>query len=83
MNRDHKFLAACGRLASLLNLSIGAARQRIDHQIAQKGANNPASKFAVVEGMLAAAQLDSAAHSELLDNQLEALESEANFLVED
>jgi hypothetical protein len=83
MNRDRQFLTSCGQLASLLNLSLGAARQRIDHQIAKEGARDPESKLAIIERLLAAARLDSASNSRLLDAQLNALESEANFLDED
>ena len=66
-----------------MNLSLGAARQRIDHQIAKEGARDPDSKLAIIERLLAAARLDSASNSRLLDAQLNALESEANFLDED
>ena len=83
MNRDRQFLTSCGKLASLLNLSLGAARQRIDHQIAKEVARDPDSKLAIIERLLAAARLDSASNSRLLDAQLNALESEANFLDED
>jgi hypothetical protein len=83
MNRDREFLVATGRLASLLNLSISATRQRIDYQIAQAGASDRASKFAVIDRLLLAATADSAANSQRLDAQLNALESEADFLDED
>jgi hypothetical protein len=81
--RDRDFLAACARLASLLNLSSATARQRVDYQAAQEGAREPAALLAIAERMLAAAELDREQQGRRLDAQLNALAAEANFLDED
>ncbi|MDA0290445.1 MAG: hypothetical protein O2922_00430 [Cyanobacteria bacterium] len=81
--RDQAFMATCGRLATHLNLSAATARQRVDYQAAQEGIRDAAGKLILAERMLEAAKLGSAKQGKLLDAQLNALESEANFMDED
>lgn len=81
--RDREFMAACGRLASCLNLSAATARQRIDYQAVKEGIRDNAGKLALAQRMLEEAQCQSRAQGERFDQQLQALESEAYFLTED
>ena len=81
--RDQAFMTTCGRLATLLNLSAATARQRVDYQAAQEGIRDAAGKLILAERMLEAAKLGSVKQGKLLDAQLNALESEANFMDED
>ena len=50
--RDRDFLTACARLASCLNLSAAAARQRVDVQARKDGIRDPKEKLALVERLL-------------------------------
>ena len=50
--RDQAFMATCGRLATLLNLSASTARQRFDYQASQKGINDAAGRLEIAEQML-------------------------------
>ena len=81
--RDRDFLTACARLASCLNLSASAARQRVDVQARKDGIRDPKEKLALVERLLEEAKQDQQKQEARLDDQLEALESEAYFLTED
>ena len=81
--RDQAFMATCGRLATLLNLSASTARQRVDYQASQQGIKDAAGRLEIAEQMLEAAKANSIQQGRLLDAQLNALESEANFLDED
>ena len=81
--RDQAFMTTCGRLATHLNLSAATARQRVDYQAAQEGIRDAAGKLILDERMLEAAKLGSVKQGKLLDAQLNALESEANFMDED
>tara|TARA_B100001939_G_scaffold228398_1_gene196690 strand:+ start:329 stop:586 length:258 start_codon:yes stop_codon:yes gene_type:complete len=81
--RDREFMAAAARLASCLNLSAATARQRIDYQAVKEGIRDNAGKVALAQRMLEEAQCQSQAQGERLDEQLQALESEAYFLTED
>ena len=81
--RDRDFLTACARLASCRNLSAAAARQRVDVQARKDGIRDPKEKLSLVERLLEAAKQDHQKQEARLDDQLEALESEAYFLTED
>ena len=81
--RDRDFLTACTRLASCLNLSAAATRQRVDVQARKEGLRDTQEKLALVERLLEEAKQDQHQQEARLDDQLEALESEAYFLTED
>ena len=81
--RDRDFLTACAHLASCLNLSAAATRQRVDVQARKDGIRDPKEKLALVERMLEEAKRDQQQQEARLDDQLEALESEAYFLTEE
>ena len=81
--RDRDFLTACARLASCLNLGAAATRQRVDVQARKDGIQDPKEKLALVERMLEEAKRDQQEQEARLDDQLEALESEAYFLTEE
>ena len=55
----------------------------MDYQAAQEGIRDAAGKLILAERMLEAAKLGSVKQGKLLDAQLNALESEANFMDED
>ena len=60
--RDRDFLTACARLASCLNLSSAATRQRVDVQARKEGLRDPKEKLALVERLLEEAKQDQQKH---------------------
>ena len=81
--RDRDFLTACARLASCLNLSAAAARQRVDVQARKGGLRDTQEKLALVERLLEEAKHDQQQQEARWDDKLEALGTEAYFLTED
>jgi hypothetical protein len=81
--RDQAFMSTCGRLATFLNLSAATARQRVDYQANQEGIRDAAGKLQIAERMLEEAKSNAINQGLLLDLQLNALESEAQFMDED
>lgn len=81
---DRAYSAACGQLASVLSISIAAARRRVEMVAAQRGLRGDASaKTALAQELLAQAQAQSEPHRQLLDSLLEGVPSEMNFMDED
>jgi hypothetical protein len=80
---NHAYAVACGRLATLLNVSLASARRRVDLMAAQEGLRAIEAKIELAERLTEEARPGSAAHGLLLDELLEAEQSEANFLDED
>ena len=80
---NHAYAAACGQLATLLNISLASARRRVDLRAAQEGLRAIDAKIELAERLTEEARAGSAEHGLLLDSLLEAVQSEANFLDED
>ena len=85
--KEHDYLKACTELASCLSISISAASKRIDIVAAREGAKDLRSRKAIAEQMVEEVRDKSAkgesSMTNQLDNLLEALAEEENFLVED
>jgi hypothetical protein len=80
---DRAYAAATGALATLLGVSIAAARRRVDQQAAREGIRDTPGRVALAERMIEAARCGSQAQGELLDALLTAETAEQNFLDED
>lgn len=81
---DRAYSAACGQLATVLSISIAAARRRVEMVAAQRGLRGDAgAKTALAHELLAQAQAQSEPHGQLLDSLLEGVPSEMNFMDED
>ena len=80
---NHAYAAACGQLASLLNISLASARRRVDLVASQEGLRAIDAKIELALRLTEEARPGSAAHGQLLDELLEAEPSEANYLDED
>lgn len=80
---DRHYNAACGRLASWLGVSIASARRRVDIRASKEGLRDTAARIELAERMLAEAQASGVDNQALLEAQLGALESEADFMTED
>jgi hypothetical protein len=80
---DRAYAIASGRLATLLGVSIAAARRRVDQQAAREGVRDSAGRVAIAERMITEAEGNGARQSRLLDGLLTAEGHEANYLDED
>lgn len=80
---DRAYAIASGRLATLLGVSIAAARRRVDQQAAREGVRDAAGRVTIAERMITEAEGNGDRQSLLLDGLLTAETSEANFLDED
>ncbi len=85
--KEHDYLKICAELASVLTISIAAAKKKIDVHAAKKGAKDISSRKKIAEVLLAQAREESLsdknATTSQLDSLLEALAEEENFMVED
>ncbi len=85
--KEHDYLKICAELASFLTISIAAAKKKIDILAAKSGARDISSRKKIAETLLADAReksfSDENAMTNQLDNLLEALAEEENFMVED
>lgn len=80
---DRIYSTACGRLASQLGISLAAARRKVEIRAAQQGARDPAGLLAMAEKLLAEAIASGSDNASLLTSQLEAVDGDKNFMVED
>lgn len=80
---DRAFTTACGRLASLLGVSLASARRKVEIRAARDGIRDTAGKLILAEALLAEAQSSDHDNHLLLTSLLEAVGSDENFMVED
>jgi hypothetical protein len=80
---DRAFNTACGRLASLLGVSLASARRKVEIRAARDGIRDSAGKLALAEQLLAEAEASDHDNHNLLTSLLEAVGNDENFMVED
>ena len=80
---DRAYTQVCSRLATLLSISIAAARRKVELAAVREGIRDTAGKLAVAEQLIEAASSTSESHNALLDDLLVAVASEMNFMDED
>ena len=85
--KEHDYLKVCAQLASCLSISISAAKKKLDLIAAKKGVQDFPSRKKLAQEVLKEARESSLADNNItaqnLDNLLEALAEEENFMVED
>jgi hypothetical protein len=81
--QDKDYVMACGRLASLLSITIAAARRRVDLVAAQEGIRDAAGKSLIAQRLLLESQGVGAESRQLLDVMLEAVKEEENYIGDD
>ena len=85
--QEHDYLKICAELASFLSISISAAKKKIDVEAAKIGARDISSRKNIAQKLLKEAREKSLSDfnttTNQLDNLLEALAEEENFMVED
>ncbi len=84
---DHAYVRICAQLANCLSISIAAARRKVDLAAAKEGVKDFSGRKLIAERLLKAANslVDKGEDStgNQLDNLLEALAEDENFMVED
>tara|TARA_B100000700_G_C14985480_1_gene828597 strand:+ start:1069 stop:1338 length:270 start_codon:yes stop_codon:yes gene_type:complete len=84
---DHDYLKICAELASVLSISIAAARRKVEVASAKQGKKDLQSRKEIAQSILDKSvendrkQNESA--SESFDQLLKALKEEENFMLED
>ena len=84
--REHDYLKVCAQLASCLSISIAAAKKKVDLEAAKQGVMDLDARKEIAAQMLDAALKSSIERTTItnqLDNLLEALAEDENFMVED
>ncbi len=84
---DHGYVKICAELAACLSVSIASARRQVDLVASREGARDLPSRKEIAERLLEKAQ-QSCTKTEnssafQLDQLLEALAEDENFMVED
>ena len=80
---DRAYTQVCSRLATLLSISIAAARRKVELAAVREGVRDSQGKIAVAERLIEAASSSADSHGALLDDLLVAVASEMNFMDED
>ena len=85
---DHSYLKVCAELASSLSISLSSARRKVELALAQKGKKGLDERKAMAEKLLKAALLESEQNkdkgaSSQLDELLQVLAEDENFMIED
>ncbi|MFM8524377.1 MAG: hypothetical protein ACKOCM_01950 [Cyanobacteriota bacterium] len=80
---DRAYTQVCSRLATLLSISIAAARRKVELAAVREGIRDRDGKVAVAERLIEATSSSGESHGALLDGLLEAVASEMNFMDED
>jgi hypothetical protein len=80
---DRNYNAACGRLATRLGISQSAARRKVEIRAAQEGTRDSAAREALANLMLEEANTAGVDNGPLLNDLLEAVGNDVNFMLED
>ena len=85
--KEHDYLKVCAELASCLSISIAAAKKKIDLAASTQGLRDISARKEIAKQMLDEALQyslkENSSPAKQLDNLLEALAEEENFMVED
>ncbi|MBC1259745.1 hypothetical protein FQK07_00400 [Synechococcus sp. BSF8S] len=80
---DRAYATVTGQLATLLGVSIAAARRRVDQQAAREGTRETGGRVAIAERMIQESQGAARTQGQLLDALLVAEDDESGFILED
>ena len=80
---DRNYNAACGRLATRLGISQSAARRKVEIRAAQEGTRDSAAREALAILMLEEANTAGVDNGPLLNDLLEAVGNDVNFMLEE
>tara|TARA_Y100001968_G_C19445268_1_gene765019 strand:- start:4133 stop:4399 length:267 start_codon:yes stop_codon:yes gene_type:complete len=83
---DHSYLKVCAQLASTLSISLSSARRKVELAVAKEGKKGLDERIAMANKLLKEAQIDSETNKDAcsnLDELLQALAKDENFMIED
>ena len=84
---DHHYLKICAQLASVLSISISAARRKVEVAAAKEGKKDLQSRKEIAQKILDQVldenKTQSNSASASFDELLKALKEEENFMIED
>ncbi|MDP6193332.1 MAG: hypothetical protein AB8A46_04295 [Prochlorococcus sp.] len=85
--QDHDFVKICAELASCLSISLSSARRKVELAASQANAKGLDAQKSIAQGLLEEArsrpQKGEGSPGTQLDQLLEAVASDENFMVED
>ena len=82
---DKEYVKTCAELASCLSISLASARRKVELLAMKQGSRDMTSRKLIAKNLLNEIQTNSKAEevTAKLDNLLEALAEEENFMLED
>ena len=83
---DREFLKICADIASLMSISLASAKKKVEIQITKKACKTIDEKRKVAQEVYETCKKDSANalnSIKLLDDLMQSLDGQDNFLVED
>ena len=83
---DRQYLKICAEIAKIMSISLSSAKKKVEIQIAKEGSKNIQEKIKVAQNVLENCEKndrDKLSSSKILDELMETLEGEDNFLTED
>ena len=82
---DRQYLKICAEIAKLMSISLSSAKKKVEIQIAKEGSKTIQEKIKVAQNVLKICENngDKLSSSRILDQLMETLDGEDNFLTED
>ena len=83
---DRQYLKICAEIAKLLSVSLSSAKKKVEIEIAKKSSRTIEEKRKVAQDLLLICKKDEAnkfSSSKILDQLMETLDGDDNFLTED
>ncbi len=83
---DRQYIKICAQIAKLMSVSLSSAKKKVEIQIAKEGSKTIQEKIQVAQKILEICEKnegDKLSSSIILDNLLETINDEDNFLTED
>ena len=83
---DRQYLKICADIAKLLSVSLSSAKKKVEIEIAKKGSKTIEEKRKVAQDLLLICEKDEVnkfSSSKILDQLMETLDGDDNFLTED
>ena len=83
---DREYLKICAEIARSMSISLASAKKKVEYKITQKGVTSIDSKREIARDLLNECQKENTSGRgsiKILDNLMESLGNEDNFMIED
>jgi len=83
---DRQYLKICAEIAKIMSISLSSAKKKVEIKIAKEGSKTVQEKIQVAKNLLEICEKnegDKLSSSRILDNLMETINDEDNFLTED